>query len=281
MRKGVTGISGVSESRSAWVIAERIREQKGKSLIITATEPRARRLADDLSFFTKSDVHVMPAEDQVFLRYEARSHDRTIDRLQGMHALFAEDDCIVVAPASAAVKKTIPHRFMEAKRLTIARGEDHFLIDLKEQLAELGYERMSLVEGRGEFSIRGGILDVFTPEAEHPYRVEFFDTEVDSIRTFDSDTQRSLENLKSIEIGPAEQLLLEPELFQRAAARVHKAYTAQLRKLARKGEEYAETAHRLEKRRDELVEYMENRANAQLLENYIHYFYDETEYLWD
>ena len=281
MRRGVTCISGVSESRSARMIAETIGKDHKRSLIITGTEPRARRLADDLSFFVSRPVHVMPAEDQLFLRFEARNHDRMIDRLQAMHALLTDPDCIVVAPASAAIKKTLPHRIFASKRLTIAMGEEHFLIDLKKALTELGYERMSLVEGRGEFSIRGGILDVFPPEADNPYRVEFFDTEVDSIRSFDIDTQRSLGNLKSIEIGPAEQMLLEQSVFAEASKRVERLYTAQIRRLAKKGEDYADAAHRLEKRRDELKEYIDQQANVQLLENYIHYFYDETEYLWD
>ena len=281
MSKGIIGISGVSESRSALIISEAIKENKGKNLIIAASEPRARRLAGDLSFFTKKNVHVMPAEDQVFLRFEAKNHDLLIERLNGMKALRDEEDCIVIAPVSAAVKKTIPHRILEAKNLTIRLGEDHFLMDLKETLIQLGYERMSMVEGRGEFSMRGGILDVFTPDGENPYRIEFFDTEVDSIREFDIDTQRSLENRKEIEIGPAEQMLLDRETFRSASERIRKAYTNQAKRLARKGEEYAEAVHQLEQRRDELCEYIDQQANVPLLENYLHYFYDETEYLWD
>ena len=281
MRKGIIGIAGVSESRSARIISDIIKSEQGKSLVIAGSEARAKRLADDLSFFTSRPVRVCPAEDQIFLRFEARSHDRMIDRLSALDALRTEDDCIVVAPVTAAIKKTLPHGIFEQKRLVMKVGDLFDLEQLKESLVQLGYERMSLVEGRGEFSIRGGILDVFTPTADNPCRIEFFDTEVDSVREFDIDTQRSVRNMDAIEIGPAEQMLLDKTLFKEASERVSRAYTAQAKKLKKKGEAYTDAVHRLEKRRDELCEYIDNQANVQLLENYIHYFYEETEYMWD
>lgn len=278
---GVSGISGVSESRAALIIAELIKEKKGKNLIIVATEPRAKRLADDLYFFTGQNPIVMPSAEQVFLKFEAKNHDMTMERLNGMKALAGDSDCIVIAPVTAAIKKVLPHNVIKDKKLLLKRGDEHFLTDIKEMLVELGYERMSMVESRGEFSIRGGILDIFTPDADNPYRVEFFDTEVDSIRSFDIDTQRSIENLSFVEINPAEQMVLDKSRFSKAADRLYKAYTNQAKKLLKKGEQYAETVRSLEQRRDELCEYIRNQRNVQLLENYLHYFYDRTEYLWD
>lgn len=278
---GVSGISGVSESRTAHIIANLIKEKKGKNLIIVSTEPRAKRLADDLYFFTGQNVLVMPSEDQVFLKFEARNHDMTLERLNAMKALAGDKDCIVIAPVTAAVKKSLPHDIMKDKKLLLKRGEEHFLMDIKEHLVQLGYERMGMVESRGEFSIRGGILDIFTPDAEKPYRIEFFDTEVDSIRTFDIDTQKSIENLSFAEINPAEQMVLDKTGLKRAAEKLYKAYTDQAKKLLKKGEKYADAVHNLEKRRDELCEYIKNQRNVQLLENYLHYFYDRTEYAWD
>lgn len=280
-KRGIIGISGISESRSAWVISNIINKEIGQNLIIVATEPRARRLADDLSFFTDRNVVVMPSEDQVFLRYEAKNHDMLLQRINGLKALRSDPECIVVAPVSAAVKKVIPHRVFESKKLSFRLGDDINMEQVKETLVELGYERMSLVESRGEFSIRGGIIDVFTPDGENPYRIELFDTEIDSIREFDIDTQRSSDNLKYIDVGPAEQILADKDIFGAASEKIYKEYTKQAVKLAKKGEEYREAIDNLEKRRDELCEYVDNVSNIQLLENYLHYFYDSTEYLWD
>ncbi len=280
-KAGITGISGVTESRSALVISRIIGNNRGKTLILTATQKQAENLADDLRFFLKRDVLVMPHEDQIFLNYEARANDQQMQKLRCLKALMDQDDCIVAAPISAAVRHLMPHQILSEKTIRLEYGKDADLKQIAEQLRGLGYERMSMVEGRGEFSIRGGILDVFTPDAENPYRIEFFDTEVDSIRTFDIDTQRSTGNaLKSITIGAAQELLAEPELFKSAAEKVEKAYTKQAKKLSEKAE-FLEASHHLENRRDRLVEYIENVSNLQLLGNYLHYFYEDTEYLWD
>ena len=134
---------------------------------------------------------------------------------------------------------------------------------------------MELVDTRGQFSIRGGIIDIFTPDSDNPYRVELFDTEVDSIRTFDIDTQRSVENLKFIEVYPAEQMLADKSIFNDAADNLYKEYTAQVKRLVKKGDDFTEAAENLTKRRDELCEYIRNVSNLQLLENYLHYFYEK------
>ena len=134
----------------------------------------------------------------------------------------------VIAPVSAAVKKITPHKNFESASLKITLGDDIDPEEVKRTLVKLGYERMELVDTRGQFSIRGGIIDIFTPDSDNPYRVELFDTEVDSIRTFDIDTQRSVENLKFIEVYPAEQMLADKSIFNDAADNLYKEYTCLL-----------------------------------------------------
>ena len=278
---GVIGISGVSESRSALIISQITKNGKGQSLIITATENRARRLADDLSFFTGKNIIVMPNEDHLFLSYETNSNDQLNARLSGMNALRKDPDCIVIAPVTAAIKKAIPHSVFESRSIRLAYGEECDPGKLREELVELGYERMGMVESRGEFSMRGGIVDVFAPDAVNPYRIEFFDTEIDRIREFDIDTQRSDKALKEIEIGPAQTILADRSIFRTASENVRRAYTEQAERLGRAGKQYEEAVETLKKRRNSLCDYIDNVSNVQLLENYLHYFYDSGEYLWD
>ena len=199
--KGIINISGISESRCAPVISH-LSKEEGQSLIITATAARANKLALDLSFFSRKEILVLPPEDQMFLRFEARNHDLLIERLRALTALRTGKDCIVVAPVSAAVKKITPHKNFESSSMKISLGDDLDLGKVKESLVKLGYERMELVDTKGQFSLRGGILDIFTPDSELPYRIELFDTEVDSIRNFDIETQRSVENLQFVENQP-------------------------------------------------------------------------------
>ena len=271
-------ISGISESRVAPVAAH-LSKEEGQSLIIVNSDVRAKRLAEDLSFFVKDkDIYVIPGEDHVFLKYEARNHDQLIEKLKALKVLRTGKPAIVIAPVSAAVKKITPHSYFEQNVLKLTIGNEYSIEEIKNSLVKLGYERRGIVDAKGQFSVRGGIVDIYTPDGDYPYRVEFFGDEVDSIRTFDADTQRSVENLKYIEVYPAEQVLLEKDIFKNASAKLHKEYSAAATRMAKKDEE---TAEKLRSRRDELCEYIENTANLQLLENYIHYFYDSTEYLWD
>ncbi|MBR5229209.1 MAG: transcription-repair coupling factor, partial [Firmicutes bacterium] len=270
--------SGISESRIAPVAAS-LSQKKGQSIIIVSTDVRAKRLASDLSFFVKDrEIMVLPGEDHFFLRYDAKNHDQMIARLKALKALRTGQPAVVIAPVSAAIKKITPHSYFEESSLKITRGEDVDLEGIKAGLVKLGYERMEIVDGRGQFSVRGGIIDVFTPDGNYPYRVELFGTEVDSIRAFDVDTQRSVENLKYIEIYPAEQILASGDIFGKASDKIYKDYSKAASAAELKSEELAE---RIRRTRDELCEYIRSVSNLQLLENYIHYFYDHTEYLWD
>ena len=121
-----------------------------------------------------------------------------------------------MAPESAALKRIAPHEIFEEKVIKLAMGEEADLEKLRESLTAMGYEYAEMVESQGQFSIRGGIIDIFTPDSDWPYRVELFGTEVDSIRTFNQDTQRSLENLKFIEIYPAKQLVASIQTWKEA-----------------------------------------------------------------
>lgn len=272
-------ISGISESRVAPVCAY-LSQKKDQSIIIVSTDVRARRLALDLSFFVKDkEIMVLPGEEPFFLRYDAKNHDQMIERLKALKALRTGQPAVVIAPVSAAIKKMTPHRLFEENTIKLKRGEEIDLELVKANLVKLGYERMEIVDGRGQFSVRGGIIDVFTPDGNHPYRVELFGTEIDSIRTFDEDTQRSLENLKYIEIYPAEQITASEDIFRKAADKLRRDYAKAASSAEKSGK--PELADKIQKTAGELSEYIERVANQQLLENYIHYFYDNPEYLWD
>jgi transcription-repair coupling factor (superfamily II helicase) len=279
LNKGITNISGVSEGRVAKVASELINENRGQCIIITASYLKAKRLASDLSFFVDKPIFVLPAEDEIFIKYEAKSHHELLERLKVLKELRTGKECIIVAPVSAAIKKIPPHISFEKNALQIKMGEHADISEIKSKLSKMGYERVGLVEAKGEFSVRGGIVDIFTPDADNPYRIELFDNETDSIRSFDIETQRSIENLKYVEIFPSENLLNEDNLFKKAIENIKEVYGNEIKKAEKRGEEQRQ--QQLMKRRDQLVEFAENTTNLQLLENYLHYFYDELEYLWD
>ncbi len=271
-------ISGISESRTAPVIAE-LAKEKNQSIIIVPTDVRARRLALDLSFFVRDkEIITLSGEEQFLLRFAAKDHETLIQRLKALKALRTGEPVIVIAPVFAAVKKLTPHSYFEETSLKISLGEEIEISKINKSLALMGYERCDIVETRGQYSIRGGIIDVFTPDGDYPYRIEFFGNEVDSVRTFDPESQRSVENLKYVEIYPAEQIVKDEEIFKRASKKLRADYERAAKEISARDEEIAQN---ILKTAGEICEYIEQVSNLQLLENYIGYFYDETEYIWD
>ncbi len=280
-KKGMINITGAAESRVAPLIVKILKqEEKGQCLVVVSSYIRAQRLATDLSFFSDKTVYVLPQEEEVFVRYEAKDHDSMLQRLKILKSIREGEDCIVVAPASAAIRKLPPHTVFEQNVLTLTRGEETDLEQVKEKLSAMGYERVPLVDARGQFSIRGSIIDIFTADADVPCRIELFDTEIDSIRSFHPDTQRSIENLPRIEVYPAQLIIREPDTFERAAAKIRRAYDAQIKKISEK-ETDEQREENLEMRKRQLAEFVENGVNLQQMEHYLQYFYDVTEYIWD
>jgi transcription-repair coupling factor (superfamily II helicase) len=273
--KGISNISGISEGRAMPVASLIIKERGGQCLIVTSSYVKAKRLAEDLSFFVDQKIFVIPDEEQLFLKYEAKSHGSLEERLKALKALLSGEECVVIAPVLGAVKKLAPHRIFQENTVRFVLGQDTDIEFIKRKLTYMGYERAAYIESKGQYSIRGGIIDVFPADSDYPYRIELFDTEIDSIRTFDPLTQRSVANLKTAEIYPAEQMVQEEDLFRHAADKLNKAYDQFARKLEEPQKE------RLLQRKDQLLEFIENTTNIQLLENYIHYFYEDTESLWD
>ena len=281
MKQGMINIAGAAEGRVARIASNIIKKERGQSLIVVPTLNRAKRLACDLSFFSADiPIYILPPEDESLVQYEARNNDSLLENMKVLKAAAEGGDCIIIAPVTGVIRKIPPKEVFAENVIEIRRGMDIDIEELKEQLMRMGYERMSVIESRGEYSIRGGIIDIFTPEGEYPYRIELFDTEVDSIRLFDPDTQRSIDNLSSVSIFQCAQIIKEQELFAKASNRIRKAYDRRIRRMEKDGVK-TEPSHNLRQRRDQLLEYADGMINLQYLEKFIGYFYDETAYLWD
>lgn len=280
MTTGMINITGAAEGRIAPIIADIAGEKKGQSLIVVSTFNRAKRLATDLSFFSGKNIYILPPEEESFIQYEAKSNDDLLMRMKVLKAVSRGEDCIVIAPVTGAIKKLPPKEIFIENIIELKLGQDIDVEQIKERLSVMGYERVHMIESRGEFSVRGGIIDIFTPDSDNPYRVELFDTEIDSIRTFDTDTQRSLENLNSITVYQCSQLVRDSEIFQKAGKRIKSAYDRRIKALEKK-EGNSETVYNLKQRQKQLLEYAGSMINLQYMEKFINYFYDETMYIWD
>ena len=271
--KGIINISGVSDSQVAPVAAEIIKENKGQCLLVVSSLTRAKRLANDLSFFTSGKVYVLPEEEELFIPYEARDHGLLQERLTVLKAVEQDPECIVVAPVTGAVKKMPPADTFRSRTVRIQTGGDLDPAVLKDELTTMGYERLPLVDGRGQFALRGSIIDIFPPDMDEPVRIELFDTEVDSIRTFSMDTQRSIENLDEVTVYPAEQMIRDDAVFEKALEKIDKAYAKRAAALKRKKAD-AEVIRNLENKREQITDYIKENTNIPQLENYVGYFYE-------
>ncbi|MGI6722473.1 MAG: transcription-repair coupling factor [Anaerovoracaceae bacterium] len=256
-------ICGVSDSRSAEAAGRIINEKGGQWLVVSPSLAGASRMASDLSFFVKKKIYLLPYDQETFIGYEAKNRDALTGRLRVMKALLDDEDCVICAPAQAAICKLPPAQTMRSQMFTISDDDEISLKEVTSKLVDMGYERVPLVYAAGQFSLRGDILDIFTPYGEAPFRIELFDTDVESIRTFDPVSQRSVEKVTGLTVAPATLIVREKESFSRAKEGIGKAY------------------RRLPERRDELLDLIENFSSTQHLENYLDYFYEHPQHIWD
>lgn len=217
-------------------------------LVLTDDDNAANRFAADLRGFSEREVVVLPPRELVMADVAGVSRGYEQARLAALDTLSGA--CFAVASVQAAAQRTMPPALLASSIVTLKAGEEAPLDELTHRLTDAGYERCSQVEGMGQFSVRGGILDIFPPQAEHPYRVEFWDDEIDSISTFDVGSQRRLEQCETLRCLPCMEAL--PSLAKGGAAGLAKAVAALAS--SRRKKQHAELQKNLERDAERLRE---------------------------
>ena len=175
--------------------------------LLCADEREARQLAGDLQSLTGETPVTLLAREWQFRPNAVSSREWERSRLAALHQMAAGNAPVVVATVDALLARTMPpHRLAELS-MTLETGGRADLKELCDRLLQAGYSRCDQVEGVGQFALRGGILDVFSPLMEQPVRCEFFDDEIDSLGLFDPGTQRRTENVSSALLLPAAEVL--------------------------------------------------------------------------
>lgn len=204
-------ITGAADSVRTHLIFCVCETLKRPPLVITADMAHAKEIYEDLCFFYGEDVLLFPERELMFYDIEAAGADVKKKRLEVIDALRTkEKPCPVVLTAEALRSATVSQKIYSDNVLTLHVGDEIELCDLAARMVRLGYKREDMVEGAGQFSIRGGIFDFFPFYSDLAYRIEFFDTEIDSIRAFHTETQRTASNgqLSEARITPAGEMLL-------------------------------------------------------------------------
>ena len=210
-------------------------------VFLCADEREARQLAGDLQSLTGETPVTLLAREWQFRPNAVSSREWERSRLAALHQMAAGNAPIVVATVDALLARTMPpHRLAELS-VTLETGGRADLKELTDRLLQAGYSRCDQVEGVGQFALRGGILDVFSPLMEKPVRCEFFDDEIDSLGAFDPGTQRRTENVSSALLLPAAEVLpgLAPGGLTHLAEQIEKLAVKYAKK--ENGEKIAQT----------------------------------------
>lgn len=204
------GATGLSHIHKAHMISSLCMSLERRALVITPDEAEATKLCADMQGFGIR-AFVFPARDFSFRTDEIASREYEHKRLKILGKMLGGDYDAVVLSAEAALQFTVPPAMLMNNSFSVAVGEDCDTAELITTLLRCGYVRSEQVDGPGQFASRGGILDFFPPDAEHPYRIEFWGDSVDSIATFDGESQRRLESVDEVEITPAREVLITDE----------------------------------------------------------------------
>ena len=178
--------------------------------IITYNELQAKKTIKNLSYFS-DDIKYFPKKEIMVYDYIARSKEDSYDRISCLNDIYDKKAKIIVTTIEAVSQRLIEKEILYKDILTLKIGDTINLDEIKEKLISLGYERSEVVENKSEFSVRGGIIDIALREKEG-IRIELWGDEIDSIRTFDVNTQRSKEKINDIKIYPAHEFVLEKSL---------------------------------------------------------------------
>ena len=218
-------VSGCVDSQKGHFIAN-LGDTFSCRLIVTWREEKARALYEDLSFFDRGTV-LYPSKDILFYSADVHSNNTVTERMRILKKLMEGQPLTIVACLDVFMEKMIPPAAFQEECLKLDYSSIVETDALKLKLVEMGYVSNGLVEAPGEFSVRGDIVDIFPLTEDSPIRIELWGEEIDSIRSFDAESQRSIENLDSVCIYPASEILLPKEKIPEAIRKMKEEYGAQ------------------------------------------------------
>ncbi len=241
-------------------------------VIVTYNDLKAREIFEEYKFYDRN-VMLYPAKDLIFFQADIHGNQLVGERVKTLRRLMERKPVTIVTTYAALMAPQVIWD-REKDIVDINRGGSIREERLAERLVAMGYEKNYQVDSPGQFSVRGGIIDIFDLTEENPYRIELWGDEVESIRSFDILSQRSIENLESISVFPATEFVLEEERIRMGLKKIE-AEAASQEKLFRTSFR-TEEAHRISLQVKELKEQLLEFKSKVNLESYIRYFYEDT-----
>lgn len=248
-----------------------------QKLIITYNDVRAREIYEDMKFF-EEDVFLYPAKDVIFYSADVHSNDIAQARMNVFRQLMEEKKGTVILSADALVDRLLSPERIKETVIECMVGENLETTGLGQRLIYMGYKRVEQVENRGQFTIRGGIIDIFPLTERDMVRIELWGDEVDSIRKVNAETQRSTTSLEAVSIYPAREIVVTDAGIKAAIKNIEKDFKATLKAFDGADPEYRE---RLERHYDDLIYKVKGEGNFNGIEGNVHYYYDDLVTVFD
>lgn len=247
-------------------------------IILTFSEQKARELYDDMRFF-ENNVFYYPAKDFIF--YNADIHSKAIltERIKAIKALISGENITIITTIDGLMDKLPPTELITSSALRIDMDSIIEPDALAIKLTAMGYEKVPQVEMPGQFSVRGNIIDIFSLIEDLPFRIDLWDDEIDSLKSFDPESQRTIEGLDYIEIYPASEFILSETTLNKGLSSIKEeahTYSESLRAQMK-----TEEAHRVSSYINEFIESVSYSTTNVPLDSFINHFYNHTVSLID
>ena len=271
--KAKVAFSGLYDSQKLHMVSG-LSDGFEQKIIVTFSDRQAREIGAEYAFYDRNTL-VYPGKDLIFYQADVAGGELVRERMRVVRAILEKRPVTVVTTMEALMMPQMPLSEIVSHVLHFDRSSTVDEERLSEALVEMGYEKNYQVEAPGQFSVRGGIVDIFDMTEENPYRIELWGDSVDSIRSFDVLSQRSVENLDSISVYPATELILAAGRRRDGFERIRKEAKQHVKKLRDAGN--IEAAGRLEAQVRETLESVQEFGSVVNLESFVHYFYLATE----
>lgn len=261
-------ISGCINGQKSHLVSG-LSQEKSWTVIITANEKKAREILADYRMYDKNAVFY-PAKDVIFYSADVHGNAVETERLKTIKLLLDQEGGTVITTMTAGMEYVQSLSVYKKSCRRLQEGAQIDLEDLSRCLTDMGYERQSQVEQPGQYSIRGGIVDLYSPTEECPYRIELWGDEIDTIRSFDVESQRSIERVEQITIFPAMEIILNDAQLRQGFAKIKKDRDKLQAKFKKAGD--IEAYNRLADTMREWKERVEYSRSGAGLESFLTYF---------
>ena len=264
-------VSGCSDTQKSQFISA-LAGSDGYRLVVTYDEARATELIEDLRMYDREVIYY-PAKDLIFFSADVHGQAITQERLAVIRRLQMGLPTTIVTTIDGGMDACLPYTYYKKHELRLCKGDTLELQAFTETLIEMGYEHVGQVEGEGDFSVRGGIIDIYPETEETAFRIELWDDEIDSIRSMDVESQRSIEQVDELTITPASEMMLSAERSEEGKEAIRRESEERIAAFKKAGSN--EAAERLRHTIDTFLNAYETYHGMVNLESFIRYFAPE------